>query len=241
MNSEKRQLIQSFYFPLFFVALMWLVKGSEWYFEINLSNFGILPRNFSGLKGIFFSPFIHGDLKHLFNNTLPMVILGSALFYFYREIAVKVFFLIFLIGNIWLWALGREAYHIGASGIIYGLSSFLFFSGIWRKQAQLAVISMLVVFLYGSLVWGIFPSKEPVSFEGHLTGTLAGLVLSFYYKKEGPSRKKYTWEENPQEEDVDEENPYWELPEQPKEENESENKDKSGNINITYHFKKKEE
>jgi membrane associated rhomboid family serine protease len=166
-----------------------------------------------------------------------LLVLGSALFYFYRDIALKVFFLTFLMGNIWLWAMGRDSFHIGASGIVYGLASFLFFSGVWRRQAQLAVISMLVVFLYGSLVWGIFPSKEPISFEGHLTGTLAGFALSIYYRGQGPVRKKYAWEENPEEEESDEENPYWIIPEQPKEDEENKNE----NLSVRYHFKKKDE
>jgi membrane associated rhomboid family serine protease len=238
MQQERKSLLRSFYFPALFVAIMWLVKGLELHLETRFSKWGVLPRTVEGLKGIIFSPFIHGDFEHLFNNSFPILLLGAALFHFYRPIAHKVFFLTYIIGNVWLWAIGRESYHIGASGIIYGLASFLFFSGVLRKHMPLLVISLLVVFLYGSLVWGIFPGKERISFEGHLTGSLAGIILSFYFRSDGPQRKKYKWEEEPEEEE-DDENAYWKLPEERKEPQEPLNREPEdpGQVRITYHYK----
>ncbi|MBA3900347.1 MAG: rhomboid family intramembrane serine protease [Bacteroidetes bacterium] len=242
MQPEKKSLLRSFYFPLLFVVLMWLVKGIELYFETSFSKWGVLPRTLEGLRGILFSPLIHGDLEHLFNNSIPMLVLGTAVFYFYKPIAYRLFFLIFFIANIWLWALGRQNFHIGASGIVYGLAAFLFFSGILRRHIPLLVISLLVAFLYGSLVWGVFPGRERVSFEGHLTGTFAGIVLAFYFRKEGPQRKKYRWEDEPEDEIDDDENAYWKIPEEkpsvpPAGEKHSANEEEEKEINYTYHYK----
>jgi membrane associated rhomboid family serine protease len=121
-------------------------------------------------------------------------VLGVGLFYFYRPIAPKVFILIYLVSGFWLWFGGRPGYHIGASGIIYGLAAFLFLSGVLRKYTRLMALSLLVVFLYGSLIWGIFPLDMRTSWEGHLYGAIAGLIIAVYYKNRGPQRKKYEWE-----------------------------------------------
>jgi membrane associated rhomboid family serine protease len=231
VNTEEKITIGRFYFPLIFLALMWLVKIIEHLLDFRLVIFGVFPRTVEGLPGILFSPFIHGDWKHLINNSLPIAILGIGLFYFYRPIAPKIFLLIHLIGNIWLWALGREAWHIGASGIVYGLVAFIFLSGILRKHLPLMVLSLLVAFLYGSLVWGILPIDVKVSFEGHLTGSIAGIVLAIFYRDKGPQKKKYLWEYEGEEDD--DENAYWKLP---PENNETENQ-----IKINYQFTEKDQ
>ena len=109
--------------------------------------------------------------------------------------AGKVFFYLWLIGGAWLWIGGRPSFHIGASGLVYGLASFIFFSGIWRKWRSMLAVSMIVVFLYGSMIWGIFPWFKETSWEGHLFGGLAGLLLSWLYRKEGPQRPKFVWED----------------------------------------------
>ncbi len=217
---------------------MWLVKIIEQLSGLSFTWLGVFPREPHGLKGILFSPFIHGDWMHLFNNSFPIIILGAVLFYFYRPIAYKVFFLIFFIANVWLWALGRPSYHIGASGIVYGLATFIFFSGIIRWHIPLMVLSLLVTFLYGSLVWGVLPISYRISFEGHLTGSIAGLILAFIYRREGPQKKKYEWEEeNDQDDDVpDDENAYWrkEYPDDQKVETPKEDNFSSPSINYVY-------
>lgn len=181
-----------------------MVKGTEIYFRWELGFLGVYPRHLEGLKGILTMPFIHADIKHLFSNSVPLLILGAALLYFYRELALRVFLWIWLLDGIWLWLGGRENYHIGASGLVYGLSSFLFFSGIFRRDTRLIAISLLVVFLYGGLLWGIFPDflGVQVSWEAHLYGAAAGALLAWVYRKEGPQRKQYDWET---EEDTEEE------------------------------------
>jgi len=209
---EKIKFFHSLWFPLLFVAILWIVKEIEILTESSFLSYGLYPLDIRGLKGILFAPFIHGSWEHLINNSIPVFILTLTLFYFYREISFKVFFLLFFIHNFWLWFFGRGAYHIGASGMIYGLGAFLFVSGIIRKNTHLLAISMLVAFLYGSMVWGIFPLVEGVSWEGHLTGMLAGIILAFYYKQYGPSPNFGRWkDEYPEEETklLDEKDAYW--------------------------------
>jgi membrane associated rhomboid family serine protease len=186
MGEEKKRFIYSLVFPAFFLFLMWAVKFFEVTMELSFVQGGIFPRRISGLPGILFSPLIHGDWKHLVDNSLPVLFLSLALFYFYRDIAYKIWFLIYLIGGILLWCVGRPAYHIGASGLIYGLASFLFLSGVIRRVRSLMAISLLVVFWYGGMVWGLLPFDTEVSFEAHITGAVAGVVLAFIYRDQGP-------------------------------------------------------
>ncbi len=213
MSIEKRKLWSSIFIPAMLVLLMWLIKLSELLFDWHLSFLGVYPLSWEGLHGILSMPLVHGDLKHLSANTAPFLVLGIALFYFYREISVRVLIGIWLLSGIWVWFGARgDSWHIGASGVIYGLSAFLFFSGAIRKDTRLAALALAVAFLYGSLIWGMFPDfypKENISFEGHTGGFVSGLILAFYFRKKGPKRKQYSWE---LEEEVDEdEDAYWKL------------------------------
>ena len=201
-------------FPVFFLFLMWLVKIIEIIFHVDLIFLGIYPLKAEGLSGIITSPLIHGSFSHLISNSFPFVILGACLFYFYRKIAYKVFFLIYILTGIWVWFGAREAWHIGASGIIYGLASFLFVSGMIRKNPRLMAITFFVTFFYGSMIWGIFPDFFPfknISWEGHLMGLISGVVLAVFYRKEGPQRKLYSWdfEDEEDDDDDDDKNAYW--------------------------------
>ncbi len=181
---ERRKFIHSLVFPFIFVLLIWLVKMVEIAVDTSFSSYGVFPGDISGLKGILFSPLIHGDFNHLLANTIPLLTLATGLFYFYKRVAFKVFGLIYILSGIWLWFFGRESFHIGASGLVYGLAFFIFFSGVLRKDRRLLAISLIVVFLYGSLIWGIFPTDGKVSWEGHLLGGISGLILAYFYKKE---------------------------------------------------------
>tara|TARA_X000001036_G_scaffold439019_1_gene488547 strand:- start:1567 stop:2223 length:657 start_codon:yes stop_codon:yes gene_type:complete len=193
-KSDKKEIFSILRIPFLFLLLMWLVKLIESQFDLSLIKFGVFPQTFNGLKGIFFSPFIHKDLTHLFNNSYPILILGALLFSVYRKIASQIFFWLFFISGFWLWIIGRPSFHIGASGIIYALASFLFISGVIRKNPRLAAISLIVIFLYGSMIWGILPTEAPVSWEGHLAGFAAGILVAIFYRDEGPKRIKYQWE-----------------------------------------------
>jgi len=192
----KKKLLLSLLIPGIFVLLMWLAKAVELLFDLDLTSLGIYPLKLNGLPGILFSPFIHSDLRHLFNNSLPLFLLSVALFFFYSEVALKVFTWTYLVTGLLVWMGGREAWHIGASGIVYGLASFLFFSGIIRRYYRLVALSLLVVFLYGEMVWGIFPDVyQNVSWESHMLGVFAGIVLAVLYRKEGPQMPVKVWEE----------------------------------------------
>lgn len=202
----RKKFLLSIFIPGVFVFVMWLVKIIEILFELNLSGFGIFPLSVRGLSGILFSPFIHADFNHLFSNSLPLFLLATALFYFYSEVALKVFTWTFFLTGMLVWIAGREAWHIGASGLVYGLASFLFFSGIIRRYFRLIALSLLIVFLYGSMVWGLFPGVyKNVSWESHMLGFFSGVILSVWYRKEGPQQPVYEWMEEEEEETGEEE------------------------------------
>lgn len=190
----RKKFLLSMIIPGIFISLMWLVMLVEILFNTDFSSFGIYPLTARGLPGILFSPFIHSDFGHLFNNSLPLFFLTVALFYFYSEVALRVFFSTFILTGFLVWFAGREAWHIGASGLVYGIASFLFFSGIIRRYFRLIALSLLIVFLYGSMVWGIFPGiYKNVSWESHMLGFFSGIALAIRYRKEGPQRPVYEW------------------------------------------------
>jgi membrane associated rhomboid family serine protease len=192
---EKKRFIHSLIFPFFLIFIIWGVKIVETILDVSFASYGIFPQSLKGLPGILLSPLIHGDFKHLIANTIPLLTLSIGIFYFYNKISYKIFILIYFMTGLWVWIGAREAYHIGASGLVYGFASFLFVSGVIRNDVRLLSISLIVVFLYGSMIWGILPLDEKVSWESHLLGSVAGLVLAIIYRKEGPQRIRYEWEE----------------------------------------------
>ena len=183
-------------YPLSFVLLIWLVYWFELRFGFRFNDMGIYPRTFSGLRGILFSPFIHGSLEHLYHNSTPLLILSTALFYFYRALAWRVLVLGLLFSGFLTWLIGSPAFHIGASGLIYVLMSFMLFKGILSKNHHLTALSLLVVFLYGSMLWYVFPVKENMSWEGHLSGLLVGLVFAFVFRTAIAKPVRYIWEDD---------------------------------------------
>jgi membrane associated rhomboid family serine protease len=189
-----KEIRSSILIPAILIVIMVLVELGEVVFELNLGQFGVFPRKLSGFIGVFTYPFVHSDWKHLTNNASALLVLGTMLYYFYRPVATKTLLWVYLMSGVWLWIGGRPNFHIGASGIVYALFGFLFFSGVLRKHLKLMALSMLVVFLYGSLVWGIFPVDHQISYEGHLFGLLAGIVVAFAYRKQGPQQPKYSWD-----------------------------------------------
>lgn len=179
--------------PLLVVFLMWFVYWLEIRFGYNFTNYGVYPRTVSGLKGVLFSPFIHGDTKHLFNNSVPVFVFLTMLFYFYEKISFPVLVYGSVLTGLLTWCIGKEAYHIGMSGVVYLLFSFIFFSGVFRKYFRLIAVSFIVIFLYGSMFWYIFPVEKGVSWEGHLSGLLTGLFFAVLFRKKGPQQKAYTF------------------------------------------------
>lgn len=200
-----KSLYKDLPYALLLVVLISVPKVMEHLFSIDLVHHGLYPRATDHLYGILTLPFLHSGWEHLFNNATAMFVLGWMLFHFYKPVAWKSLLAIYFLSGLWLWIGGRPSYHIGASAMVYGLAGFLFVGGIVRKHLPLMGISLLVLFLYGSMIWGIFPIKEQMSWEGHLFGLLAGVSIAYLYRLEGPQRKQYSWEleDEEDEEEID--------------------------------------
>ncbi len=216
IKDEKRKFVLALTIPAILLFVMWLAKAIEYGFDVSFVSYGNYPLNIKGIQGILLMPFVHGSWGHLMANSVPFFVLSSALFYFYRNISVRVLIGIWVLSGVWVWFGGRPAWHIGASGIIYGLASFLFVSGVIRKDTRLSALALIVAFLYGSLVWGAFPNFFPkeknISWEGHLGGAVAGIIMALYYRNSGPKQKRYSWEfEDDDINDQEDEHPYWDV------------------------------
>ncbi|MEX0811538.1 MAG: rhomboid family intramembrane serine protease [Chitinophagales bacterium] len=185
--------------PLQAVGLMWLVMLNSWIMDINLVSAGLYPRSLNGLIGIITAPFIHSSLEHLSSNSFPLIFLGTMSFYFYPRISKRVILILVFLVGILVWLFARPSYHIGASGIVYGLASFIFFSGVFRKDIRSYALSFIILFLYGGIVEGLMPNQFGVSWESHLAGAVSGIVLAFIYRntdRPKPEVELYTAEED---------------------------------------------
>lgn len=182
----RRKVRVSLFMPLLLIFIMWMVAIVEALFNLSFYKFGVIPRDLIHSYNIFFATFIHKDWLHLWANTIPIFMLSWGLFFFYREIAYKVFLQMYIGSALLLWIIGRNAFHIGSSGLIYALASFLFMSGIIQKNYRLMAISLIVSFIYGSMIWGIIPTVTDISWEGHLSGLFIGFVLAVLYRNKGP-------------------------------------------------------
>ena len=222
MAKENHTLLRSSLPILVFLLLIWVIFYVDIHYKLGLNQFGLRPHTFFGLLGLFTMPLLHGDLGHIASNSIPLLVLGTFLFYYYKEIAFKVFAISYISSGILVWLFARNgnlSVHIGASGLIYALAGFLFFSGILRKNKALFGVTLLITFLYGTIIWGVFPSEfqkaihynensNNISWEGHLFGFLSGVILAYLYRKTGIQEPKYSWDYN-NDEDVDESDPYW--------------------------------
>ena len=195
MNHSQRHFITALIYPFLFLAAMWAVFGFEKLEDYPMLGYGIYPRAIEGLTGIVTAPFVHGDWNHLINNSYPILVLGSAIWYFYRSVAVRVILLSWFITGFWVWVGARPAWHIGASGLIYAWVSFLFVSGVIRGHKRLMTLSLLLIFIYGSMVWGVLPIDYKISWESHLFGAIAGVVLAWYFRHQGLRKPNVKWEE----------------------------------------------
>ncbi len=262
---NQNTVLKSALFPLFFLLLMWMVFYFDVTYKLDLAQYGLAPQTLKGLRGIFTMPLLHGDFGHIVSNSLPILILGTCLFYFYKDIALKVFFISYLACGtlVWLFAYSNHTndVHIGASGLVYALAGFLFISGIIRKNKALFGVALLITFLYGTIIWGVLPTdfqkaihyiedRSNISWQGHLFGFLSGVALAYVYRKIGIQQPIYSWHVN-NDEDIDESDPYWlevdtEADQPPvKEQNPEEvfknTSDNPYTVNYTFIPKKKEE
>ena len=190
-SGEKKHITwsESFLPPLFFIAFIWSIHllqfiiGNEW------GNYGIYPRERFGLAGILFAPLLHADWTHLFSNTLPFLVLATAIIYFYPRVALLSFFLIYFISGFVIWIFARSGvFHIGLSYVVYGLASFVFFTGIFRRSVRGIILSLLVMLIYNGMIEGVLPTKEVlernISWESHLIGAVVGLFIAYMFKED---------------------------------------------------------
>ncbi|MCB0570265.1 MAG: rhomboid family intramembrane serine protease [Phaeodactylibacter sp.] len=207
----RESLLAAFYF----VAVLWLIQLFQAVTGIGLGDYGILPREAAGLRGILFAPLLHSGWPHLLANTPPLFFLTIILFFFYRRIAARSFIMIYLLTGLAMWLFARDeisstgvsrtAVHIGASGVIYGLVAFIFWTGIFRRNLKSIILALIVLFYYGSMFMGILPIQEDpnISWDGHLLGALAGIFTAFWYKnnrENDETKTTYSWEEEPEQE-----------------------------------------
>ena len=187
-TDDSKILQRSIFFAISFTVLLWLIRAVEWGASLNLGIFGIFPRSLPGMIGILTGPLVHGTFLHLLSNTFPLIFLLIATFYFYNKIALEVFLWIYLITGFWVWIAARQAYHIGSSGIVYGLAAFLLFSGMFRKDIRSIVVAVAIAFLYNGMIQGLFPDPDhqEVSWESHLLGSAAGVFCSFHFRGSSP-------------------------------------------------------
>lgn len=225
-----------------FLILMWLGHFLRVYYFPDAYQWGVLPRTFTGLKGIITIPFLHGSWEHLISNTFPMLVLTFFITYFYITIYKKAILSLWIIAGFWLWVIGRNNYHVGASGLVYAYTAFLFFSGLLRRDTVSLTVSLIVIFLYGSIVWGMLPFETAdYSWEGHLTGFLAGIAVAIYFRRKNLREKIQISEDDSRNESKYGED-YWKTPEQLAKEGKLPAQD-STPIILTYRYveKKKED
>lgn len=190
-----------FRFSVFMAALLCLPVFAAFIFEDYLPWLtGVYPLTTEGLRGIVTGPLVHQDWPHLAGNLSALFILFLVLFNNFHPMSWLVILLSWIIPGFWTWVFARPAWHIGASGMVYSLASFVFFAGVFCSHTRLIALSLFVVFMYGGIFWGIFPTLPEISWEAHLSGFVLGLILAFYYRKElqrmYPKKKYFEDEED---------------------------------------------
>jgi membrane associated rhomboid family serine protease len=196
-QNDRKRLKQSFFIAAGFTVLLWVIKLTEVISGISLVQYGIYPGSLQGLQGVIFAPLIHSSFSHLFANTAPLLILGTALLYGYPRSARIVIPAVYFLTGLCVWLFGRQAWHIGASGLTFGFMFFVFTIGAIRWDRKAIALSMIVFLLYGGIIWGVLPGRPGISFESHLSGAVIGLVLAMLLRNADPRtpEKKYSWED----------------------------------------------
>ena len=188
-----------------FVALLWVIQLSNWALDLGPAEFGVRPRELAGLIGILFAPLLHGGFGHLIANSPPLLVLGTAMLYLYPQSSLRVLPAVYFGPGIAVWLFARGSSHVGASGLVYGLASYILVAGLIRRDRRAIAASLVVCFMYGALVWGVLPIEPGVSWETHLAAALIGVGLALALRRfDIPPRRRYSWED---EEERDEESP----------------------------------
>jgi membrane associated rhomboid family serine protease len=182
-EEEGRRLWRSFLPGVLFTGLMWLVFVPAFFLDLDLGEWGLYPRRLEGLRGILTAPLLHADWAHLLSNTFPLLLLSGIVFFMFPKAAGRLTAGLYLASGLLAWLMARPAYHIGASGVVYALASLIFFTGMFRHERTAVAFSLVIAFLYGSMLYGIFPSEGRISWESHLAGGVAGFIWAFIYRK----------------------------------------------------------
>ncbi len=191
-------LKNSIQITVLFVALLWLIKLAEWFFSFSLVSWAVVPRDLAQLSGVLFSPLIHGSFQHLISNSLPLLLLGSALLYGYPKARWWSLLIIWLLSGLGVWLFARESFHFGASGLTHGLFFFLFVSGLLRRDKKSIALLFIAFFMYGGMLLSIFPNDPTISFEYHGFGALAGALSAYLFRHSNLSvKKRYSWDIDP--------------------------------------------
>jgi len=173
------------------------------YWHLQLDQYALRPRSWQGLIGVLTAPLLHGSWGHLMSNFSALFALVSLSYYHFKPFFGWLLAFIWIASGLWAWGFARPSYHLGASGLIYGLASFCFVSGIVSKNLRLRALALLIAFLYGGMIWGVWPLpfNEHVSWEMHLSGMLSGILAGWVFRKELPQPDKPSWEEEQEEQD----------------------------------------
>lgn len=182
MDPAVKKLISSVKFSFCFIAIIWIVHTYKFFSDVTFRKLGIFPREWDGFIGVFTAPLVHGDWEHLISNSLPLFVSLTIIHFFYKRVAISSFVLIYLITGMSVWFFGRSVYHIGASGVVYGLISFIFWSGVFRRNIKSIVLALIVTIAYADYLAGVVPFQEGVSWESHLLGVIVGIIIAFLLK-----------------------------------------------------------
>ncbi len=199
-NTDSRRLKLAFLYVFIFTIFIWWLKLAETLFGWDFLSLGIYPLELRGLPGILTAPLVHGSWGHVFANTLPLLMLGTALLYGYPKSRWWTILIIWIGSGIGVWLTARVSYHLGASGLTHGFMFFIFLSGILRRDRRSMALAMFAFFLYGGMVMTIFPREINISFESHLWGAIMGVVCAVAFRRRDPKppRKVYSWELEPE-------------------------------------------
>ena len=185
-----------------FVALLWLISLLNWGLDFEPELSGIRPRQWAGLPGVVFAPLVHASFAHLIANSAPLLVLGTTMLFLYPNSALRALPAVYLGTGIVVWLFGRGSVHVGASGLVYGLVSYIFVAGLLRRDRRAIAASLVVCFMYGSLAWGVLPTQSGVSWETHLAAALIGVVLAIVLRRlDVLPPKRYVWEDEQVEDD----------------------------------------
>jgi membrane associated rhomboid family serine protease len=195
--DDSSRFRQAVFTVLAFILTLWMIELADAGFELHLSRLGVYPRELNGLWGILFAPLIHGTWQHLISNSVALAILGVVLLYGYPRSAIHALLFVYLGSGLGVWLFARSSYHFGASGLSHGMMFFIFVSGILRRDKLSIALSMIVFFLYGGMVWTIFPQQPGISYESHFFGAVTGILAAFMFKGHDPLPpvKRYDWED----------------------------------------------